>query len=299
MAERVLIIGANGFLGRKLVARFQSETDVFAMDLDIQEFPFQVPIQSVDITNEDDVLSKIQAISPDVTILTAAMTNVDACEDYPDKAHQINAVGPANVGKAVKAVGGRMIHLSTDFVFDGATGNYSETDDPHPISVYGESKLQGEKNLLKLECPVLICRTSVLYGWPDTGRRDNFFSWVYKQLNAGKALKIIDGQITCPTLVDDLAEVLFALRNFTESSLYHTTGPESLSRYDFVARIIAIFGFSDSLLTKVLSFSQKATRPPNSSLNTMKFQKRIGRVIRPISESFNYLKTTMKYTKTS
>lgn len=122
------------------------------------------------------------------------MTNVDACEEIPERAYAVNALRPKNVALAVNNVGGKLIHISTDFVFDGEKGNYSETDEPNPISVYGKTKLEGENFILNGGVSASIYRTSVLYGWPGEGQRDNFFSWAYKALLEGKRLSIIDGR---------------------------------------------------------------------------------------------------------
>lgn len=276
MTPKIAIIGANGFLGRKLVKLFIPSAEVHAYDVDITHFPFKIPIIPLDITNSSDVKEKLTAISPDVTILTAAMTNVDACEEHETVAFQVNALGPKYVGQTVKSFNGRMIHLSTDFIFDGTTGDYHEDAPPNPLSVYGRTKLQGEKFLSELQIPIVICRTSVLYGWPDPGCRDNFFSWAFTALSQGKKLKIVDGQITTPTYVDDLAQCLFHLSQpdysdlFQPSQILHTAGPTAVSRYEFVKQMVEVFDFSTDLLEKVTSFPQKAPRPPNSSLNTSK-----------------------------
>ncbi|MHA1646527.1 MAG: SDR family oxidoreductase [Promethearchaeota archaeon] len=291
--KKILIIGANGFLGRRLLTKFSSSSyKVYGADITISGIPSQFNPTEIDITNVQKVNFVFSKIQPDLTILTAAMTNVDQCEDKPDLAFKINADGPKNVAQAVKKINGRMVQISTDFIFDGkrSGGNYREEEEAHPISVYGESKLTGEKNVLKTGVTALICRTSVLFGWPESDQRDNFFSWAYKQLKSGKHLTIIDGQITCPTLVDDLVEFLFQISDFKESTIYHTTGPEAISRYEFVKKVIDVFNFDQALLQKISSFKQKAARPANSSLDTSKIQNLNKNGFRNITESFIFLK---------
>ena len=130
--EKVLIIGANGFLGRKLLSRFQDTHHVYGADINIDGIEPQFHPTPLDITNEQAVSDVFSAIRPALTILTAAMTNVDQCEDLPEVARKINADGPLYVAQAVKQTKGRLIHISTDFIFDGATGDYSESDLPIP-----------------------------------------------------------------------------------------------------------------------------------------------------------------------
>ena len=122
---------------------------------------------SIDITNIENVSEVINEIRPNITILTAAMTDVDRCEEESEKAYSINAQGPENVAKAIKAIKGRLIHISTDFIFDGEKGDYIETDTPNPLSVYGQTKLDGEELILAQKIPTIICRSSVLFGWPE------------------------------------------------------------------------------------------------------------------------------------
>ena len=298
--KRILIIGANGFLGRTLLSKFVQENDLqielFAADIDISYISntnSKCTTQVLDITEKDLVDQYIEKIQPDIVYLTAAMTNVDACEDFIDKANMINAEAPMFVANAVKKIGGKLIHISTDFVFDGEFGNYSEADEPNPISEYGKSKLKGEQNIIDSGADYVICRTSVIYGWPQEGVHQNFFSWAYGVAEQNKSLTIIKGQITNPTLVEDLANFLFQLSikgDTIHRQIFHTVGPESLSRFDFVSKMIKIFNFNSDLLSGVDSFSQKAKRPDNSSLNTMKIQELNISTFKNIEESMIFLK---------
>lgn len=270
--ERVLVIGANGFLGRKLLPLLSNTADVFAADLEIGGIDEKYRPFSLDITVPEKIDTFFDKIAPNLVINTAAMTNVDACEDNPALAMRINAEGPRNIARGVKRCGGRMIHISTDFVFDGTKGNYIETDVPSPISVYGQSKLNGEQYLLAADIPVWICRTSVLYGWPLVGQKDNFFSWGYKSLAAGKTLQIIKGQITTPTYIDDLAFFLSKIPIFADNQIIHTAGPDSINRFDFLAKLCDIFDFNPNLVVPIEKLVQKAQRPADSSLNSHKLR---------------------------
>ena len=288
--DKLLIIGANGFLGRKLLFRFQDKFDVYGADLITTGISEEYHPNYIDITKENVVHELINNIKPNLTILTAAMTNVDACEDFPEKAREINSDGPLFVAEAMKEIGGRMIHISTDFIFDGEKGSYIENDIPKPVSVYGKTKLEGENNVLKQKIPTLICRSSVLFGWPEVDQRHNFFSWAYENLSQNKELKIISGQITTPTLVDDLVEFLYQNSDFTQTEIYHTCGCESISRFNFILKLIKNFNFDENLLKEVDFFPQKAKRPNDSSLNTDKIQHFGKFKFKNIDQSFQYLK---------
>jgi dTDP-4-dehydrorhamnose reductase len=288
--KKLLVIGANGFLGRKILYKFKEIFEIYAADLNTSGIPTEFNPIKMDITDKVEVKKIISDISPNLTILTAAMTNVDACEDFFDKAHNINTLGPLYVAESIKKIDGRLIHISTDFIFDGKKGDYKESDEFSPLSRYGKTKLAGEIKILAQKITALICRTSVLFGWPESDQNDNFFSWAYKSLSQNKKLTIIDGQITSPTLVDDLVEFLFSVSNFSESEIYHTTGPESISRYKFISKLIDVFEFDPNLLIKVNKFNQKAQRPENSSLNTSKIQNINKYKFKNIVDSFKFLK---------
>jgi len=288
--EKVLIVGANGFLGRKLLLRFHKDYETFGTDVVVSGIDKKYQPVPIDITNYQNVQDVYSAIQPDLTILTAAMTDVDVCEEKPELAYKINAIGPQNIAQVIKMMGGRLIFISTDFIFDGNDGNYSESDIPNPINVYGKSKLDGENLIRNENIPSIICRTSVLFGWPQSDQRDNFFSWAYKQIQANKTIHIVKNQIVTPTLVDDLVEFLFQISKFSNSEVYHTTGPESISRYDFIRKMIDIFGKNHLLLKEAPSINQKAKRPENSSLNTRKIQTLNLYSFRNVNDSFIFLK---------
>ena len=289
---KVLVIGANGFLGQKILkySKIYAPDDIFfGADIDISLIPDEFKKYRLDITRKDQINNMISDLNPDLTILTAAMTNVDACEEFQEKTYAINALGPKNIATAVLDIGGKMIHVSTDFVFDGEKGNYVESDHPDPINYYGVSKLAGENFIVKSGVSYLICRTSVLYGWPFKNQRDNFFSWVYKKLQNGEHLKIISTQINSPTLCDDLASCILKIRHFKENKILHTCGSERISRYDFVLKIAHIFDFNLELIEKTLKFQQKATRPSDSSMINDKVENKFGVKFKNVQDALVFL----------
>jgi len=289
---KVLVIGANGFLGLKILkysSQFAPNDEFIGADIDISLIPDNFLSYPLDISDARQVEDTLNKINPDLTILTAAMTNVDQCEDFKDKAHSINALGPKHVSIVVKKRDKRLIFISTDFVFDGAKGWYVEEDQVNPISYYGESKLEGERFVINSRAKSLICRTSVLYGWPVKGQRDNFFSWAKEKLYNGEKLKITSSQKNCPTLCDDLAKSIIKLRNFSKSYILHTCGSERISRYEFVNKIAENFDYNKKLIESVQFFEQKAERPNDSSMSNEKIAKLFGIEFNNVTDSMKFL----------
>lgn len=295
---KILVIGANGFLGLKILKygkQHFTNHEFIGADLQIDLIPGDFQKFIIDITNKEQVKILIVDLKPDVTILTAAMTDVDACEEYREKAYKINALGPKYIAEIISKLKKKLIFVSTDFVFDGNEGFYKEEDNPNPISYYGESKLIGEQFVIQNNLNYLICRTSVLFGWNEPGQRDNFFTWAYKSLKDSKKIKIVTTQLNSPTLVDDLAMALLNLINFNESGILHTCGSEEISRYNFVLKLAKIFNFNNNLVDKIDHFEQKARRPFNSSLSNTKIYEKYGIKFKNIKESFQFLKRNYNY----
>jgi dTDP-4-dehydrorhamnose reductase len=264
---RVLIIGL-GFLGRKMVKVFQAHGfQVFSADLsDGQSL-------ELDMTDHESVQRVFEEAKPEVVVLTAGLTNVDACEENPEQCLKVNVKGTANVVEACRRFKAKMIFISTDFVFDGEKGDYLEDDPAQPLNVYGRSKLEAEKIVASLPGH-LILRTSTLYGFNGLDDKTNFVKWVIAQLKEGNKIKVVSDQITSPTLIDDLAEAIARLIEQKEEGVFHAVGCESLSRYDFAKKIIEVFELDESLLEETDSrqFVQKAKRPKDSSLNNSKLE---------------------------
>lgn len=198
----------------------------------------------------------------------AAFTNVDKCEVEKDKAYEINAKATENIAKTANEIHAKMIYISTDYVFDGEKGMYSEEDETDPINYYGSTKLEGEKAVIENCNDYIIARTSVIYG----ANKKNFATWVINELKDGRKINIITDQWVSPTLNIDLAEQILALIEKDEYGIFHTAGGERISRYDFVIKLAEIFGFNKELVNPTTSDKMKwiARRPRDSSLNVSK-----------------------------
>jgi dTDP-4-dehydrorhamnose reductase len=279
--KRILICGANGLLGQRLAHMLSSQTEHEVLNtshhrtfvFDHQLFDYT----QLDITQKSDVKSLVSSFHPTVIINAAAATNVDWCENHRDEAWKTNVVGVENLVEAARKVGAKVIHISTDYVFDGKHGPYSEDDKPNPLSYYGKSKLASENALRVSAIPYTILRTIVLYGC-GIGVKDNFPLWVIKSLRAGKPISCAVDQVSNPTHVNDLAYAVVKAYELNREGLYHVCGSERLSRYDFAMRAAEIFGLDASLIqkTKSADLKQAAHRPLVTGFITLKAETELG-----------------------
>lgn len=267
---RILVTGSNGLLGQKVVKAAARGHTVLATAPG--ECRFQLPsaaqYQPLDLTDGPALRRTVAAFAPDALINCAAMTNVDACETDPGRCRALNTEAPAALGHVCQSIGAHLIHLSTDFVFDGAHGPYRETDLPHPISVYGQSKLDGEKALAAAGIPHCVLRTIIIYGVTDGVQRSNLVLWVLNALRAGTPINVVSDQFRQPTLAEDLAAACVRAAEKRATGLYHVCGPETdlhsiLHHAHHVARF---FNLDESLIRPITSASlnQPARRPPRT-----------------------------------
>ncbi|MFX0138016.1 MAG: dTDP-4-dehydrorhamnose reductase [Candidatus Hodarchaeota archaeon] len=268
--ERVLIVGSSGLLGLKTYKLFSKYYKTIGADLkpikDIDKSDFY----QIDITNKANVLKLIKKISPDVVILTAALTAVDYCENHQKEAWNVNVEGPRNVALACQEEKSYLIYVSTDFVFDGKKEKYSESDLPNPISYYGLTKLEGEKAIGELQIKYAIARTSVLFGWNTKEQNTNYVTWIINKLQNNEPIDIVTTQVNTPTLADNLAEALLMIVKKNQYDLFHICGKECLNRYQFALKVADIFNLNKKLITPIEYFEQLAKRPNLSCLDTTK-----------------------------
>lgn len=273
--KRVLICGSNGLLGQRLSLMLNTQTEYEVLCTSHhRSFVFDHKLfdyTQLDITKKSDVKSLISSFQPTVIINAAAASNVDWCETHREEAWKINVVGVENLIEAARKVNAKLIHVSTDYVFDGKHGPYSENDKPNPISYYGKSKLAAENAIRIADIPYAIARTIVLYG-SGIGVKQNFALWVINSLRARTAIRCVDDQISNPTHVNDLAFVLVNMFELNREGFYHICGRESISRYDFAMRIAEIFELDQSLIqrAKTSDLNQPAPRPPVTGFITLK-----------------------------
>jgi len=252
---KVLVTGAGGQLGIDVVASLGQNHTVTGLTH-----------AELDVGDAAAVGHRVEAFKPDVVVNCAAWTAVDACEDDPERAFRINAGGPANLVAALDEFGGRLIQISTDYVFDGTkSGPYVEDDEPNPLSVYGASKLAGEQACRDSDT---VVRTSWLMG----PHRPNILTTILDLLSGSDDLHFVDDQRGCPTFTGDLAEVIGHLVEEHHPGTVHATNSGSVSWYEFATEAARASGHDPSRVQSVETSAvipiRPATRPANSVLTS-------------------------------
>ncbi len=271
----VWIVGAAGMLGRELVPLCRErlpEAEVSALDL--PEF---------DITDAEAVEAALRRTRPQLVINAAAYTDVDGCESHELEARAVNASGPANLARACRAHGARLVHVSTDFVFDGRKRSPYEPDDPvHPLSAYGRTKAEGEELVRAVLPDHVIVRTSWLFG--PHGR--NFVKTILRLSAERDELQVVDDQVGCPTYAPDLAAALLALALGGHTGTVHFCNDGACSWHGFASEIVRLAGHTARVrpITSA-QLSRPAVRPAYSVLSTQSFRQAAGIAPRPWQEA--------------
>jgi dTDP-4-dehydrorhamnose reductase len=280
----VVIVGAGGVLGAKLVEQALAHTDGSVDALTHGAVP-AIPARdsgrmtwaTLDLADREAVLHALQRARPRVVINAAAMTNVDACETRRDEALAANALGPRYLAEACVGLGARLLHVSTDYVFPGDEehpGPYRENAAVRAVNYYGWTKLEGERNVEEVcsgRVSWLVARTALVYGHVPGGRA-NFVKWVVGELRAGRRIRVVHNQWNTPTLADDLAAALVQLAQRECDGVIHLSGPELLSRAAWAAAIAAYYDLDANLIdiTSTRELNQVARRPLRSGLRTQR-----------------------------
>tara|TARA_B100000963_G_scaffold60279_1_gene48215 strand:+ start:6139 stop:7035 length:897 start_codon:yes stop_codon:yes gene_type:complete len=280
MSKTILITGSNGLLGQKLVHLLKQQNLVVATSLgsclisDQSDFIYQ----SLDITEENNVLVIFKKYKPQFVINTAAMTDVDGCEDHKILCDKINVTAVNYLSKICEKFNSHLIHISSDFIFDGENGPYKENDHANPLSYYGLSKLKSEQVLQKSNCKWAILRTIILYGTAENLQRNNIVLWGRKALKEGQNLNIIDDQFRSPTLAEDLAQVCNLVIEKKATGIYNASGKDIMSIYEMVVRMANFYKCDKTLVNKISSatLNQKAKRPPKTGFILDKSIKELG-----------------------
>jgi len=264
---RILITGAFGQLGHALqsILSKKSNYELICTGRKVKKGQEGIPL---DIRNQVALKELINTTAPDILINLAAMTNVDACELNPKLAGEINVAGLEHICDSFK---GKIIHLSTDYVFDGTSGPYKEDDPLNPISIYGKTKLASEHILLEKDIKNLVIRGNVLYDYsPHTSA--SFLNWVVSSLKNNQEIKVVEDQFNNPTWTRSMSDIIeLSIENDLEG-IIHWGDSVHISRYEFAKLIAKKFSLNDSLIKPVLTseLNQPARRPLQSGLSTEK-----------------------------
>ena len=277
MYRRVLVTGGNGLLGTKtiglLLAQGRQPLSASVEPECLNSFLGDFPYYPLDITDAEAVSRLFAESRPDAVVHTAAFTAVDACETQRELSWRVNVDGTANVASACREHGARLVHVSTDYIFDGEDGPYTEEDEPNPISHYGAGKLESEKAVKSRCLDWVIGRTMVLFG-DAPNVRPSFVKWLVDNLSRGQSVRIVDDQIGSPTLADNLAEMLVALLDSGKIGIYNTAGDALVDRHEFAVMAARLFGLDSGLIQRIKTkdLNQPAPRPLKSGLIMDKFK---------------------------
>ena len=291
---KLLITGASGLYGSKLAQLATSRQHKgYSADI-LGQAAYGEPVQ-IDITDKAQIEATFQKLNPDVVIHAAVLTDVDKCELNRELAWKINVEGTVNVAQAAKDCGAFLLNISTDYVFDGEKGNYTETDLPSPVSFYGYTKLKSEEAVKKILTKYCIARTSVIYGSTPAAGKINFALWLLNKLTNKEQTSVFTDQWNSPTLNTSLAEMTLEVAERKIAGTFHLSGATRISRYDFATLFAKIFELDGSLLVPILSKDLKfpAKRPKDSSLNTAKAQQTLKNKPLPIEKALTQLKTEL------
>lgn len=290
---RILLTGSNGLLGQKIVNQLNKKrVDYLATSSGENRHSKCSNYQSLDITDKEAVFSVVGAYQPTHVINTAAMTNVDLCEDQPDQCHLVNVQAVEYLFQACQNINAYFVHLSTDFVFDGTKGNYEETDERAPQSVYAKSKYDSENILMQSTYKKwAILRTIIVYGQGEALSRNNIVVWAKHSLLDGQTLTIVDDQFRAPTWADDLAWACVKAAELEVEGVFHISGPETMSVYELVSRIAQFYKLDPMQVKaiKTATLNQKAPRPPKTGFNLSKSRKILGYSPKTIEETLELI----------
>ena len=280
---RILVTGASGLLGLNLsLGMIETHTIVGVDRNKLSGTPFE--IVKADLLEHGVCSRLIEDVQPDAIIHTAANANVDTCESDPEGARLLNAEFPGQLAELCAKRSIRMIHISTDAVFDGTKdGFYIENDAPNPLGVYASTKLDGERAVLSVNADAAVARVN-FFGWSLSGTR-SLSEFFYNNLSAGKQANGFTDVWFCTMFVGDLADTLVRMLEKGLSGLYHTVGSEALTKYDFGVKIARQFGFDEGLMQPISvdESGLKAKRSRNLRLSVHKLSTALGNEIPGVS----------------
>ena len=277
--SKALIFGSNGLLGQSLIRRFAPEFDIVGASIESDNYNEHIEMiyQPIDMAVRSDMHEFLTDIQPDLIINAAAYTDVDKCEEEREKCWNANVRAVENIVESNLNKKTIIVHISTDYVFDGDNAPYREKDKPNPRGNYARSKMAAENIIRAGHFEYLIIRTQVLYG---TGNRLrlNFVTWVIDQLKNNKKTRVVTDQIGNPTYNHDVSEGIYRLLKTNNFGIYHVSGSESISRYDFALKIAKVFDLKKELIESSTTsrLEQKAPRPANSTFVLDKLYNNIG-----------------------
>jgi dTDP-4-dehydrorhamnose reductase len=293
---KILVIGGSGQVGQALFKAAQRQhwpatgTGFANADKPGHYFP---PLKDLNILDHGAMGALVASEAPAAVFFPAGWTWVDGCEADEAKAMAINALAPEAAARAAWKAQAAFIFYSTEYLFDGAAGPYSEDAEPHPLGVYARSKLEAERRILAVHPKALILRTTVVYGPEPQGK--NFIYQLIASLKAGMPMRIPQDQVSNPTYNYDLARASLELARFGMGGVFNVVGEDRVGRLDFAQEACRVFGLDASLLQGVstASLKQRAARPLNAGLTTHKLRQALGWAPRGIRSGLQAMQSVL------
>lgn len=283
MQQKILIVGANGFTGRRILDTLSGKADFqvtgCSLHPDICPDANSYRFVQADIRDDAAVRRLFEEIQPDIVINTSALSSPDYCENHREETDETNIHAAARLAENCERLGSRLIHLSTDFVFGGDTDRlYTEEDIPAPVNYYGRSKWESEQQVARLCSNYAVARIVVVYGQPLPGQHGNIVRLVADRLRSGQPIRVVNDQWRTPTFVNDVAQGVEQLISQPSNGLFHICGPECLTIADIACRVADLLRLDSSLIQPVSTAEmQEATpRPRFSGLSIDKARRLLG-----------------------
>jgi len=266
------VIGGSGLLGQHLMREGGSRGYRVHGTYSSEPVPDLSPLDLRDHGAIEEVFSRVR---PGVVMIAAAMTSVDGCESRPELAEQVNAIAPGEIAELSQVGGARVVHFSTDYVFDGRSETVVEESTPNPINVYGRSKLAGERNVLGEAPDALVVRTCANFGWNRLRGKENNVTWILNALRTRKTVPLFTDQRVSPSYVPHVARLAFDLLEKEESGVYHAATKGCLTRYEIGEAVCDTFGLPTSLLkaSTLAEAGLLAPRPRTSCLVSKRLER--------------------------
>lgn len=294
---RVLVTGSNGLVGsRACVLLEQRGHTVVGFGRGPRRTGGEYGYVSVDLTREAEVAAAMEAAAPEVVIHCASMTEVDACEKDPEAAYAGNVNATAAVARGARKAGAHLVHVSTDYVFDGDAGPYDEASIPNPRGVYAVTKHMGEQAARVLAPSCAIARTAVVYGWPPVEGRLNFGAWLVMTLEKGQPARLFEDQVVSPSLADNVAAMLVELGERKLGGVWNTCGGTVVDRVAYGRALCEVFGFDAKLIvpTRMAELKLPSPRPLKGGLKTDKVRGELAAKPLELAESLARFLATWK-----
>ena len=287
---KIIILGANGFIGRRILNRLYPNHQVLACSLHPDILPEEgYQFETIDMLDYTAMTTLLNDFQPEIIINASALSVVDYCEQHPEEAYAMNVTAVKHLAEYSRAHACRLIHLSTDFVFDGSSSiAYTETDTPNPVNYYGKTKQWSEEVIEQLCTDYAVARVEVVYGLPYPKQHGNIVHLVKTRLEDGQGLRVVSDQFRSPTFVEDIAWAIEKLLSNQYQGIYHICGGETLSVAEIAFRAAKFFNLDTSLIEPITTeaMNEATPRPPFTPMSVEKAQQAFGYQPSALEEGF-------------